>query len=539
MNKHIIYQSDYELLAFYVKGKTLSAAQSFQINEKDEAKFARYLSQDVKTPIHWLIDTPQEEYQRELLPHVWGKDRLELINHKKRRLFENSIYNYAVIQGRESQGRRDDVALFIALNNPNLFQPWLNLVITFKIPLAGIYSLPLLSENLLKYLPKAPYTLLVAHTPPMGTHSPAGLRQSFFFQQQLQLSRLVPLDIHNPQQYTDYVLRQISTTYRYLENTRRLAQLEQPSALSVVILTDINFFKSLKQRVKESLPNITVHVLESNQFTQQLGLQIEATTLYLYHWVAYALTRPWYNTNHYAKPKETRYFFYRQLRLGIYLAALLLLVSASIASWMLLEQAMAVKQQGQTIEAKISNRQADLDKLKSKVPPLPLDNIVLIRNVVDVGSYIKAHHVSPQAAWEQLSHSLSRHPNLILEHLEWGIGEVKADIFPSHSPSILADDMELENSVEFQDSTTAYFWEGMRIHGKIDGFQGNYHQAAIMFRKFIEDLQQTDSWQVEEQRAPYDPNQALQGRIDSRSDIDEVTFIIDIFIQHSYAKTTF
>jgi hypothetical protein len=104
------------------------------------------------------------------------------MNHKKRRLFENAIYTYGVIQGRESQGRRDDLGLFIALNNPNLLQPWLNLIITFKIPLAGIYSLPLLSENLLKYLPKAPYTLLVAHTPPMGTHSAAGLRQSFFFQ---------------------------------------------------------------------------------------------------------------------------------------------------------------------------------------------------------------------------------------------------------------------------------------------------------------------------------------------------------------------
>ena len=79
----------------------------------------------------------------------------------------------------------------------------------------------------------------------------------------------------------------------------------------------------------------------------------------------------------------------------------------------------------------------------------------------------------------------------------------------------------------------------MRINGKIDGFQGNYHQAAIMFRKFVKDLKQTDSWQIEEQRSPYDPNKALQGRIDSRSDTDEVTFVIDIFIQHAYAKTTF
>jgi len=537
MNKRILYQSDYELLAFSVKGKTLTAAQPFPINDKGEAQFARYLSQDVKTPIYWLLDTTQEEYQIALLPHVWGKDQLELMNHKKRRLFENAIYTYAIIQGRESQGRRDDLGLFMALNNPNLLQPWLNLIITFKIPLAGIYSLPLLSETLLKYLPKAPYTLLVAHTPPMGTHSAAGLRQSFFFKQKLQLSRLVPLDIQNSQQYTDYVLRQISTTHRYLENTRRLSQLEQPSPLSVVILTDINFLNPLKQRVQESLPGLTVHLIESHQFTQQLGLQIETTTLYLYHWVAYALTRRWYHNNHYAKPKENRYFFYRQLRLGIYFTSLLLLSGATITSWMIVAKAVIVKQQGQTVEDKIHKRQEELNKLKSRIPQLPLDSIVLIRNVVDVGSYIKAHHISPQVAWEKLSQSLSRHPtNLVLERLEWGIGEVKADIFQSYSKSTFPTDTEPANKTETD--STPYFLEGMRIYGKIDNIQDNLHQAAIMFRKFIDDLKQTDSWQIEEQRSPYDPNQALQGRIGPRLDTDEATFVIDIFIKHPYVKTS-
>ncbi len=538
MNKRILYQSDNELLAFSVKGKTLTSAQPFPINDKGEAQFARYLSQDVKTPIYWLLDTTQEEYQIALLPHVWGKDQLELMNHKKKRLFENAIYTYAIIQGRDSQGRRDDLGLFMALNNPNLLQPWLNLIVTLKIPLAGIYSLPLLSENLLKYLPKAPYTLLVAHTPPMGTHSTAGLRQSFFFRQKLQLSRLVPLDIQNSQQYTDYVLKQISTTHRYLENTRRLSQMEQSSPLSVVILTDINFLNTLKQRVGESLAGLTIHLIESHQLTQQLGLQIEAPTLYLYHWVAYALARRWYTKNHYAKPKENRYFFYQQLRLGVYLGSLSLISSAAIASWMIVEKAMVIKQQGQAIQDKIHNRQAELDSLKSRIPQLPLDNIVLIRNVVDVGSYIKAHHISPQATWEKLSQSLNRHPtNLVLERLEWGIGETKAEIFQSYSLSVTPTDTESVNQTELADST-AYFWEGMKIHGRINHIQDNLHQAAVMFRKFIDDLKQTDSWQVEEQRSPYDPNQALQGHIGPRLDTDEAIFVIDIFIKHPYVKTS-
>ena len=177
MKKHILYQSDYELHAFFVKGLKIKEVQRFQTLNEFKENFTQYLSRNPKTPIYWLVDTTQEAYQTTLLPHVFGKDRRELMAYKMRRLFEKSDYTYGIVQGRETQGRKDDRVLFMALNDPNFLEPWLSLITRQKIPLAGIYSLPLLSQHLLKHLPQAPYTLLVTDTP--HSENTAGLRQTF------------------------------------------------------------------------------------------------------------------------------------------------------------------------------------------------------------------------------------------------------------------------------------------------------------------------------------------------------------------------
>ncbi len=209
MGKQFLYLSDYELRIVWTNGKTLTEKHCFQTTENGESEFAYYLSNAPKKPISCLLDTTQEEYQLTYLPHVRGKDRRYLMAHKLKRLFEDNPYRYGILQGRETQGRRDDRVLFMGLNNPSFLQPWLDLLIAHQIPLLGIYSLPLLSQYLLGYLPKAPYTLLVTHTPPIKTDTLIGLRQSLFFHRKLQFSRLVPLNTLDPEQYVENILNQI------------------------------------------------------------------------------------------------------------------------------------------------------------------------------------------------------------------------------------------------------------------------------------------------------------------------------------------
>ncbi|MEN8216798.1 MAG: hypothetical protein ABFS56_10580 [Pseudomonadota bacterium] len=474
MSKRIFYLSDYELQVILVKGKTLTEVQRFQ--SSDDREFANYLSSEPKTPIYWLVDTTQEDYQITALPHVRGKDHRHSMTQKMSRLFKNTPYTYGVVQGRETQGRRDDRVLFMALNNPAFLQPWLNLIGAHKVPLIGIYSLPLLSQGLLKHLPKAPYTLLLAHTP-------AGLRQSFFINQQLQFSRLTSLNTHDPQEYANEIFTQITRTQHYLDNVQKLSE-----SLSVLILTDT------PSAFNTHTSSFNLYLLDSRDFAHQLGLQGQRAW-YLHHFVA--LSRNWHT--HYAV--DTRYLIYRKVRMALYFISVLLLSGAAIASLKTLEKALVIQQKGYQIADKTVKRQAELEQLNKKKPNLPLD-ILLIRSLVELSDHLKVRQLSPRPAWEKLSYVLSRHPDLFLERLEW----------------------DIENPLD----ESKHFIEKMKVHGRIKGDDQN---ALQIFEPFVNDLRQ--HWVVDVLLAPYDPKQILQGQIGSQVEVGNARFVIDILIKHT------
>lgn len=546
MSKRILYQSDYELRALRGEGKSLIEVQHFQVNNNGETEFAEYLSYDSKTPIYWLVDTSQEDYRATLLPHVLGKDRHDLMRLKMKRLFERTPYTYGIVQEREKLGRRDDRVLFTALSNPSFLQPWLDLIISHKVPLVGIFSVPLLSQRLLKHFPKASYMLLVTPTLQISAHSPAGLRQSFFVRQNLQFSRLIPLNIPNPQESTKYVLTQIIATQRYLENARLLPDTEP---LSVIFLANTSQYHAFDQSLDYDASTLNIQTLDTHEFAQQLGLQYQREhhqngelAFYLHHFVAFQLSHSWYTKNHYAKLAELRYLLYRRVRMGLYLTSGLLLAGAATASTMILEKASQIRQQGETTVMEIAKRQAELKQLR-KQEPRNLPNLQLIRSVVDTGDYIEARYILPRPAWEKLSHVLNLHPDLLIERLEWGIGHTAAEIFQTDSQFTQTEkpDIADDSTYSSKDSSVPkFFLEGMRLHGKIIPFKG-YPNALDTFRQFQNDLQKGKHFsKIQVLKSPYNPSGELQGQIGSQTEEGtkkgKAPFVIDIFIKHSYPK---
>jgi len=543
--KRILYLSDYQLCVLQANGKSLTEIQRFQLDNNGEAEFANYLSNNPKTPIHWIIDSTQEEYQVLTIPHVVGKDHRDVMNQRMKRLFDDTTYTYGVIQDREKFGRRDDHVLLTGLNNPASLQLWLNLITAFKVPLVGIYSLPLLTEGLLKYLPKAPYTLLVAQTPQINSHTSAGLRQSFFVNNKLKFSRLIPLNALEPEEYAQYVLTQITTTQRYLENARLLPVTENAEPLSVILLTDTAKCEAF-QALNNDMVTFNKQVLDNHALVRRLGLQFEPEScgeeklLYLHHFVAFQLSRRWYIKNHYAKAAERRYFFYKQVRIAFYITSVLLVLGAVAASAMILKDATGVKQKGEKTAVRVIKHQAQLELLRQQSPPnLPLD-ILLIRNIVDIGSHLDALHLLPQEAWYKLSLVLNNHPYLFIEELKWGVGSSKKALFQHDANLVTTVDEdgtdELDDLDEFDPDT--HFIEGIRLQGKIEPFKGNYQQALYIFNQFIKALREQGEvfWKIEVLIAPYNPNKKLQGQIGSPTQIGEAPFLIDILIKHAYLQ---
>jgi hypothetical protein len=540
MEKHFLYLSDHELRAFRFKDKKLIEIQHFQILKNGKTEFAKYLNRHPKISLYWLVNTTKETYQATTLPHVLGKDRHELMAHRMKRLFEGTPYTHGIVQGRETEGRKDDRVLFMALNDPNFLQPWLNLIQTLKVPLAGIYSLALLSQYLLKSLPQAPYTLLVTCTP--HSDQAAGLRQSFFINQKLQFSRLIPLNVSDIQECTEEILNQINTTQHYLENEQMLSESE---LLSVVILTDTPTCRVFKESFNEDSSALDIQVLDSRDLALKMGIETDSDkALYLREFVAFQLSRRWFTKNHYASTIERRYFFYRLFRMASYFTSILLLSGAVMGSAILLNDAIAIKKTGQETVDEIKKRKHKLIELQEEIPKnLPLQNILFFRNIVDAGFHIKAQHISPRIALKKISRLLKRHPDLFLEELEWGTGYSQAEIFGSVVNKIDGksnDKSNLKALDKLELDSSKNFIEGLRlsghIHSKMNPFEGDYPKALRTFNKFIKEVRrQKYIWKVIVLLKPYNPARVLQGgKMDSFDKVGNAPFIVDILIKHDF-----
>ncbi|MEY3748046.1 MAG: hypothetical protein RL194_1505, partial [Pseudomonadota bacterium] len=145
-----------------------------------------------------------------------GSERRQLLDRKLDQVYRGLPYRAAQHLYRQSEGRRDDVFLFCAFNNPAFLQPWLQRIQAQQSLLAGIYALPMLSRSLL---------------PTHGLHCPhllfgeslsSGFRQTYFDHGHMRFSRLVPAR-HARQSMTETDdAAEMEKTAAYLSNQRYL-----------------------------------------------------------------------------------------------------------------------------------------------------------------------------------------------------------------------------------------------------------------------------------------------------------------------------
>jgi hypothetical protein len=176
--------------------------------------FSQLLLQHARRPVRVILDSVDEDYRMEVLPHVAGAARSEMLARKLRQVFRNAAFTGAWRQGRESDGRRDDRYLLAAMTDADWLKPWLAAVDQAELALEGITLLAMACQSLLKALRvREPHTLLAYR---LGS----GLRLSYYQDGLLRFSRLLTGD-PSPQA-ADWAAEEISKTQLYLMGQRIL-----------------------------------------------------------------------------------------------------------------------------------------------------------------------------------------------------------------------------------------------------------------------------------------------------------------------------
>lgn len=518
-DRRAVFITGDKIAVYHWRGGGLADGFLFEANDSGFAQFARYLEESPPHPVYLVVDVVEEEYRQETIPHARGGDRRALIDRKLARLFRNTPYQFARIQGREREGRKDDRLLLTALTNPDQLDPIIRLFTDNKVPLAGIFSLPMLSERLLAAIDaKAANVLLVT------LHGASGLRQTFLHDNELKVSRLAKMPRYGSVSYGPHIIGELDKFRRYLVSLR-LASPELP--IDVFIVTGGNLIGELRHQAKPQ-DLVRYHLVNVADLGQRLGISGALTTPYSDVVFAHLLLEG-QPRNQYAPRHQTRYYRMHRTRLGMLAAAALTLFGATVWSGVNFIQGLSMRQQSIEASKKADFYRARYDIAHKRLPPTAVGprDIEAAVNTVDL---LEQYKSSPLESMRLISHALDQFPSLQLDKLDWHTG---ADPDSTLGPGYGAAPAEAMPLPAEPGEKTYLYYQIADIEGHIAPFDGDYREALALIDGFAEALRKSErAYKVEVVRRPLnvDSSGSLQGAAEDQLDATNSGFAVRLVL---------
>nr|VFK54523.1 MAG: hypothetical protein BECKTUN1418F_GA0071002_10446 [Candidatus Kentron sp. TUN]VFK57367.1 MAG: hypothetical protein BECKTUN1418E_GA0071001_10456 [Candidatus Kentron sp. TUN] len=535
--KRVFLLTSTTLAVYRQQAKNLVRSHVFENSQAGLEAFTDYLDSDPWTPICFLVDLVHEEFRVERIPHVFGPDRRALVGNRQGRLFRNTPYRHAVFQGRETAGRRDDIVLFAAVTRPEVLQRWLDPITRRKVPLVGIYSLPILSKRLLLRIQEMPasggsdYVLLV------HCNVDGGLRQSFFYRQHLKMSRLAVASSPGGADDVapDYIPGEVEKVHRYLGGVRLLSE---AYPLVVYFLGDARTLMYLAQHATE-LPNTRYRFVDVAEVDVGIEISDDLRTSCTDPLCAGILIRA-APANHYASSDDIRYFRASQIRMAMYMSGLALLAVGIVWGMFQLSDILIMRQQTARLARQAEVYQDHYAYVSANSPEIPTDGSAL-KAAVETAIALRKSKTTPYGMLLALSGVLDRKSDLEIQEIEWSVSTdpnafVGADmvsigsgtrsaLLPGSSSKSWSDKMTVSDKV------TANVYRIALIKGRIAAFSGDYRRAIALVKDFAKALSQLDpigDVRIVEQPLNIGSEEALVGKADAAP--GEANFVLRVVL---------
>jgi hypothetical protein len=235
----------------------------FSASPKGLAAFRETMVRHAHLPALLVVDTVDEDYRSETLPHVQGHARTELLARKLRQVFRNARFTGAWRQARETSGRRDDRYLLAALTDADWLTPWLSVLHREDVPLSGITPLALACQPLLNRLRAQEPHVLLAYR--LNNR----LRLSYYQDGLLRFSRLIGSD--TPTQTPGSGADEIAKTQLYLTGQRILPR----EARLHVLLLDPSGQLDTAQAQLNADPAFSARLIELSSLARALRIPVD------------------------------------------------------------------------------------------------------------------------------------------------------------------------------------------------------------------------------------------------------------------------
>lgn len=417
LNKILLHVTDECLSAYRWRKGALERLGVFRsASDEDLKRFGELADAHRGVPTQVMVDVVEEDFQRATTPHVLGSARKSMAERNLQRLYRNTPYRRCARQGRQSDGRRDDVVLYSAITRPELPDLWLRAATRHQLPLAGLHSPAHLSEWLVERLGiDAGHVLLV-------THQSAGIRQTFLENGQLRFSRLVTARDDDSQRLGQIIEEELGRTHTYLLNNRLLAR---DSVLDAVVLADAATLAGVTGLADSPTVRYTLIDAEAANAAGRFALcpGMSAGDVAFVNGLAHARCGSAYPL---AAP-ERRYRNLLLTRWGMYAASLVLGLVAAVLTGGNLFDAAVMRDEGKPLSLLASALQSRYEEVIAGTPATAVPAEVM-RSVVEMRASVERDGPAMDYLLYVLSRALEREPNIELTRLEWAAMDVPPDV---------------------------------------------------------------------------------------------------------------
>jgi len=496
----------------------LSCVGRFRADDSGRAALGRWLRTPPCSSLYLIVDLAKEEFRRETVPHVRWSERSALLERKLSRLFPDTVYRCARVQGREDTGRRDDMVLFSSLPGNGQLAPWVETVLANGAPLAGITSVSMLSETeVALHHGDVSQLLLVSH------QQETGLRQSYFLHGRLQFSLLhLGFGEGQGESLLENLLAECVRTRQYLVRQKLLLP-------GQVLEIHLQAEGACYERYAEAgmiPPFLSLHVHDTGALLRRHGLEkgvgiIPASVF------SCMLAARWSSglPNHYAPPALLRFQRLRRLRRGVVSCAGIIGILSCLGAWFLYAQgsALAVRQHDLRIQAHSLRQRHDV--LRRDFPHIAMT----AREVKQAVEFIDAmgRLPSPRILMQEVSRALAACPEIRLHRFVWQ-ATPPAD---QAADQIVADPGSAGHMPEpgalFAAVADGSAMFSVFLAGSVVSFSGHrsVHQAIS---RFAAALERESGFMATPVRTPLEmhPGAGLEAGLAERDGQDSVSFIL-------------
>lgn len=403
--KLILCMTNQTLTAGLWHGNKLQSYHVFNNHDEDHTAFSVYLSKYQNIDVYLIVDAIEEDYKLEALPHTTGNARREIVERKLSQFNRNSIYRAAHFINRDTDKRKDDNFLFVALSNTDFMQGWMDAIQAEHIPLVGVYLLPMVSQVMVRQMKLlAPNILLCERLS-------SGLRQTYLHNGRLRMSRLTPMGDVKPEQLSYFYLVEIEKTRLYLLSQRLIGgETALQMVLPAVDESSEEIAKSISQDQGIECKTVDILAYAKNSHLKQDVVKSHPELLHM------QLLANGHVPDNLAPPALTKTHNIKNLCRNINFVTIGVLVIGLLLSVLYFINGYQTANQSEDMAAKTGQQLRQYDLVAQNYPdtPIPGDDL---KAAVEIAHTINQE--TPKTLMQVVSAALAETPEVAVNRIRW------------------------------------------------------------------------------------------------------------------------